>query len=74
MSKFNIQKELKESLIDAALLTSGLYAISWAGVKIGISKPSLAVSAENIAKVVIYLTAADVVKDYAKRQKIFPGV
>ena len=74
MSKFNMQKELKESLIDAALLTTGLYGISWAASKAGISKPSLAMNAENIAKVVIYLTAADVVKDYAKQQKIFPGV
>ena len=74
MSKFNIQKELKESLIDAALLTTGLYAISWTASKIGVSKPSLAMSAENIAKVVIYLTAADMAKDYAKEQKIIPGV
>ena len=72
MSKFNIQKELKESLIDAALLTTGLYAISWAGSKAGITKPSLA--AENIVKVVIYLTASDMLKDYAKEQKIIPGV
>ena len=74
MSKFNIQKELKESLIDAALLTTGLYAISWAGSKIGVSKPSLAMSAENIIKVVLYLTASDMLKNYAKEQKIIPGV
>ena len=74
MSKFNIQKELKESLIDAALLTTGLYAISWAGSKAGIAKPTLAMSAENIAKVIIYLTASDTLKEYAKAQKIIPGV
>ena len=74
MSKFNIQKELKESLIDAALLTTGLYAISWAGSKAGITKPTLAVSAENIIKTAFYLTCSDMLKEYAKAQKIIPGV
>ena len=74
MSKFNIQKELKDSLIDAALLTGGLFGISWIGSKIGISKRSLAMRAENIGKIILCLTAADMAKDYAKQQKIIPGV
>ena len=74
MSKFNYTKELKESLIDAGLLTAGLYAISWVGSKLGIQKPSFAMSAENIGKIVVYLTASDMIKDYVKQQKIIPGV
>ena len=74
MSKFDINKELKESLIDAGLLTAGLYAISWIGSKVGVQKPSFTMSAENIGKIVVYLTAADMIKDYAKQQKIIPGV
>ena len=74
MSKFDVKKELKESLIDAGLLTAGLYAISWIGSKVGVQKPSFAMSAENIGKIVVYLTASDMIKDYAKQQKIIPGV
>ena len=74
MSKFDYKKELKESLIDASLLTVGIYGLAYGGSKIGISKPTLAMSAENIAKIVIYLTASDMLKDYLKQQKIIPGV
>ena len=72
MSKFDYKKELKESLIDASLLTTGIYGLAWAGSKLGISKPTLAMSAENIGKIVIYLTASDMLKDYLKQQKIIP--
>ncbi|WP_143217080.1 hypothetical protein [Acinetobacter baumannii] len=74
MSKFDVRKELKDSLIDASLLTIGIFRVSWAGSKLGISKPTLAFSAENIGKIVIYLTASDMLKDYFKQQKIIPGV
>ena len=74
MSKFDYKKELKESLIDASLLTVGIYGLAYGGSKIGISKPTLAMSAENIAKIVIYLTASDMLKDYLTQQKIIPGV
>ena len=74
MSKFNYTKELKESLIDAGLLTAGLYTLAWAGSKLGIQKPSFGMSAENILKIAAYLTASDMIKDYAKQQKIIPGV
>ena len=70
MSKFDYKKELKESLIDASLLTTGLYGLAWIGSKVGISKPTLAMTAENIGKIVIYLTAGDMLKDYLKQQKI----
>ena len=73
MSKFDYKKELKESLIDASLMTVGLLLLSWIGSKAGISKPSLTMNAENIGKIGIYLTAADMIKDYAKNQKWIPG-
>ena len=62
MSKFDYKKELKDSLIDASLLTTGVYSLAWLGSKLGISKPTLAMSAENIGKIVIYLTASDCLK------------
>jgi len=72
MSKFDYKKELKESIIDASLLTTGVYGLAWIGSKVGISKPTLAMSAENIGKIVIYLTVSDMLKDYAKQQKWIP--
>ena len=74
MSKFDYKNELKQSLIDASLLTVAIYGLAYAGSKIGVSKPTLAFSAENIGKIVIYLTAGDMLKDYLKQQKIVPGV
>ena len=74
MFKFDYKKELKESLIDASLLTVGIYSLAWDGSKVGISKATLAMTAENIAKIAIYLTASDMLKDYLKQQKIIPGV
>ena len=69
MSKFDYKKELKESVYDGAIMTAGLLLESWLGSKVGISKPSLTMNAENIGKIIIYLTAADMLKDYAKDQK-----
>ena len=43
MSKFDVKKELKESLIDAGLLTAGLYTLAWVGSKLGVQKPSFAI-------------------------------
>ena len=69
MSKYDYKKDLKESLIDAAILTTGLYTLSWAGSKAGVSKPTFSFSADNIAKIGVYLTATDMARDYAKSQK-----
>jgi len=74
MSKYDYKKELKDSLIDACLLGAGIFTLAWVGSKAGISKPNLSFSAENAGKIVIYLTASDMVKDYAKQQKIIPGM
>ena len=74
MSKFDYKKELKQSLLDASLLTVAIYGLAYAGGKIGVSKPTLAASAENIEKIAFYLTAGDMLKDYLKQQKIIPGV
>ena len=74
MSKFDYKKEIEDSLIDASLMTAGLCSLTWIGSKVGVSKPTLAVSAENIGKIVIYLTASDMIKDYLKQQKIIPSI
>ena len=73
MSKYDYQKELKESLIDASIMSVGLYGLSWIGSKVGIQKSTLATSVENIGKIVIYLTASDMLKDYLKQQNIIPA-
>ena len=74
MSKYDYSKELKDSLMDAAYLTRGIYAFILGFIKSGISKPSLSMSGENIAKMLmIYLTAADMLKDYLKHRKLFLG-
>ena len=74
MSKFDYKRELKQSLIDASLLTVGIYGLAWGDSKIGVSKPTLAMSAENIRKIVIYLSASEILIDYLKQQKVIPGV
>ena len=68
MSKFDWKKDLKESLIDASIMTIGLYGISWIGTKAGIPKPNFSMTAENVGKVGIYLTIADIAKEYVKTQ------
>ena len=74
-TKYDYRKELKDSLIDASLLTVGIYGLAFGGSKIGISKPTLAMSVENIAKIVVYLTLSDMLKDdYLQLKKIIPGV
>ena len=47
-------KDIKQSLIDGTLMTIGIYGLAWIGSKIGITKPSLSMSFENIAKFVGY--------------------
>lgn len=55
---FDYKKELKDSLIDASLLTTGVFGLTFIGSKLSISKPVLALTAENIGKAVIYLRAS----------------
>ena len=75
MSKtIDYKKELRDSILDAAYLTGGLYAVSWGLSKLGIQKPPFSITAENIGKIVIYLAGADMLKDYLKQQKIIPGM
>ena len=64
-------KEIKDSVIDGTLVTIGIYSIAWIGSKIGVSKPSLSISFENIAKFVAYATIADAAINYAKKKKYF---
>ena len=45
-------KDIKQSLIDGTLMTIGIYGLAWIGSKLGITKPSLSASFENIAKFV----------------------
>lgn len=68
-TKFDYKKDLKESAIDAAILTTGVLTLAWAGSKAGVSKPTLSPTPENIAKIAVYLAATDMLKDYAKSQK-----
>ena len=72
-SKYDYQKELKESLIDASIMSVGLYGLSWIGSRVGIQKPTLTVNMENIGKIVIYLMISDMLKDYLKQQNIIPA-
>ena len=72
MSKYDWKKELKDNVIDASLLTTGIYSLSFLGSKMGISKPTLALNAENIVKFFGYLILSDLAKDYAKQQKWIP--
>ena len=72
-TKFNYKKELKDSLIDAALKTTSLYGLAWIGSKVGISKPTLTMSAENIGKIGGYLAVSDMLIDYLKQSKIIPA-
>ena len=73
-TKFDYKKELKDSLIDASIMTAGLCGLAWVGSKVGVSKPTLALSAENIGKIVIFLTASDLIKDYLKKEKIISSL
>jgi hypothetical protein len=66
------KKELKESLIDGILFTVGMFGLAWGGSKVGIAKPSLAPSGENIAKFVAYAGITDAGIAYVKEQKWIP--
>ena len=66
-------KDIKQSLIDGGLMTIGIYGLAWIGSKIGITKPSLSMSFENIAKFVGYAGIADGGIDYLKKNKYIPS-
>ena len=72
MSKQDWQKELKESLIDGGLMTVGLLSLAWVGSKVGVQKPSLALSGESMAKLLVYAAISDAGIAYAKQQKWIP--
>ena len=54
-------------------MTIGVFTLAWLGSKAGISKPNLAPSGENIAKVAVYAIATDAGIAYAKQQKWIPS-
>lgn len=66
------KKELKESVIDGGLMTVGLLSLAWAGSKVGVQRPNLSPSGENIAKLLVYAAAVDAGIAYAKQQKWIP--
>jgi hypothetical protein len=66
------RKEVKESIIDGILMTVGMFGLAWIGSKIGISKPSLAPSGENIGKFVVYAGITDAGIAYMKEQNWIP--
>ena len=66
-------KEIKQSVIDGTLMTIGIYTIAWMGSKIGVSKPSLSMTFENMAKFVAYAAIADAAIDYEKKNKYIPS-
>ena len=66
-------KNIKDSLIDGRLMIIGIYGIAWIFSKIGVSKPSLSMSSENIAKFVGYAGIADGGIDYLKKNKYIPS-
>ena len=67
------KKDIKESAIDGALMTTGLYAFSMIGAKIGLGKPTLSINAENLGKFFIYAALTDALIAYAKDQKWIPS-
>jgi hypothetical protein len=66
-------KEIKESVIDGSLMTLGIFTLAWIGSKLGMSKPTLNLSGENIAKLAVYAAATDAAIDYAKKNKYIPS-
>lgn len=72
MSKFDWKKDIKQSLIDASLITTAIYGLAWLGSKAGVAKPTLSFTAENALKVYGYAVVADVALDYAKNEKWIP--
>ena len=66
-------KDIKQSLIDGSLMAIGIYGLAWIESKIGITKPSLSMSFENIAKFTGYAGLADAGIDYLKKNKYIPS-
>ena len=66
-------KDIKQSLIDGGLMAIGICGLAWIGSKIGISKPSLSMGFENMAKITGYAAIADKGIDYLKKNKYIPS-
>ena len=72
-NKIDWKKDIKDSAIDGALITLGLFSLSMIGSKIGVGKPNLALNAENIGKMFIYAAITDGLIAYIKDQKLIPS-
>ena len=59
--------------MDGALLTIGIFTLARIGSKIGMAKPSLAPTAENVGKIFIYSALADASIANAKEPKWVPS-
>ena len=66
------KKDIKQSVVDGVLMTTGLITVAWVGSKAGILKPSFAPTGENLIKLFIYASAADAGISYAKEKKWIP--
>ena len=67
------EKEVIDSLYDGFMLTVGVLAIGFTGKKVfGISKPCSKLDFEDIAKLTGYITATQILIDYAKYKKWIP--
>ena len=66
------KKDIKQSVVDGALMTTGLVTLAWVGSKAGIAKPSFAPTGENLIKLFIFVSAAEVGISYAKDKKWIP--
>ena len=67
-----MDKDIKQSVVDGALMTSGLISLAYIGSKAGIAKPSFAPTGENLIKLFIYAAAVDAGINYAKKKKWIP--
>ena len=66
------KKDIKQSVVDGALMTTSLVTLAWVGSKAGIAKPSFAPTGENLIKLFILASAAEVGISYAKDKKWIP--
>ena len=53
------KKDIKQSVVDGALMTTGLVTLAWVGSKAGIAKPSFVPTSENLIKLFIFVSAAE---------------
>ena len=67
------KKDIKQSMMDAVVVTSIIYGLSWAASKAGVSKPTFTLTAENVVKIWAYTTVGDDTLAYAKEEKWIPG-